>query len=291
MHTVFSFCRQHRRILLLCLLLLVFTGTILSVALSYRVLTVTSHTLYADIAAPVRVVHLSDLHGAVFGEDNRRLCDHVANLAPDLILITGDTVNMWEPDVTKMTALLARLSEIAPVYLSLGNHEMEHIHRFRSDFTRFWSEYVTVLDFSLDTIDIDGVRVAVGGLYGYCASNDTDIQNREQRFLASLTATDADVRLLLSHMPLFWTRGEAATEWHTLTAVFSGHNHGGQIILPFIGGMYAPDIGFFPGKVAGRFEKPNAVPVFVSRGLGSGSDVPRFHNLPQILVVDILPTP
>ncbi len=290
MPTVLTFCKQHRRVLLLCLTLLLVSAALLSLFCSRYALSVSRHTLDADITATVRIVHLSDLHGAVFGDGNSRLIGAIQKEAPDLILITGDTVNAWEPDVTNMTALLARLAEIAPVYLSLGNHELTHTARYRSDFTRLWGESVTVLDFSADTFEINGVRIAVGGLYGYCSVHPEDKRSAEHIFLDRFAATDADVHLLLSHLPLCWINGTSASHWNTLTAVFCGHNHGGQIRIPLLGGAYAPDMGYFPGRVSGVFTQDNAVPVFVSRGLGSGTYVPRFRNPPQITVLDLIPT-
>ena len=93
-------------------------------------------------------------------------------------------------------------------------------------------------------------------------------------FLWDFENTDR-YKILLSHLPIAWLKNDALEEWN-VDCVFSGHLHGGQVILPGIGGVYAPDMGWFPGRLK-------------SAGLGNTEVIPRFNNIPEIVCVDLVP--
>ena len=69
--------------------------------------------------------------------------------------------------------------------------------------------------------------------------------------------------------------------------VITGHAHGGQFRLPFIGGLIAPDQGFLPKYTSGEY-KSGDVTMYVSRGLGNSIIPVRVFNYPEINVLDIV---
>ncbi|MGO5014911.1 metallophosphoesterase, partial [Niallia sp. Sow4_A1] len=84
--------------------------------------------------------------------------------------------------------------------------------------------------------------------------------------------------LLLSHRP------ELFSLYEKLDLVLTGHAHGGQVRLPFIGGIVAPDQGFMPEYTAGMYKKEETV-MIVNRGLGNSIIPQRIFNRPEIVEI------
>lgn len=245
----------------------------------------------SKIEREIRMVVLADLHNHEFGKDNGRLLARVKEETPDVILCVGDFVNREEENTEVTEHVVTELCKIAPVYISLGNHEIEHEKLFDTDLMHKWEECgAKVLEYDYEEAEVSGQKLRIGGLYGYCvpekylASNEANPE--ECAFLDTFLNTDA-YTILLCHMPCMWTVGEALEEWK-IDLVVSGHSHGGQIRFPGIGGLYAPDEGWFPGKTCGTYTSEDGNQTMVlSRGLGSEAGIPRIYNVPEIVVVDL----
>lgn len=91
---------------------------------------------------------------------------------------------------------------------------------------------------------------------------------------------------MLSHRPESYVFGDASKTWD-IDLIICGHVHGGQVVVPFIGGLYGGDQEWFPEYDHGLYEKDN-FQMFITSGLGSNEQkLPRFNNPPEIAVLNI----
>lgn len=259
-------------------------------------LEVTHYELSAEqLTDSIRIVQLTDLHNSEFGEENAQLVDAVRQQQPDVIFMTGDMLLDSEQDLSIAAGVVRQLTAVAPVYVSYGNHEKQYEERWQSDLCAVFAEAgAAVLDDSYIDTEINGQAVRIGGGYGYGQPEATTAHSKnaafraESAYLKQVQATDR-YKLLLWHMPVCWIQNGSLDAWD-IDVVFSGHAHGGQIIFPGIGGLYAPDQGFFPGREWGLFHSDDGEHTLVlSRGLGNSMNIPRWNNTPEIVTVDIVP--
>ena len=257
-------------------------------------LTVTTYALSSEkLSHAVRMVQLTDLHNSVFGENNAELVETVAEQQPDVILITGDLLNGDEQNTDIAAQVISQLCPIAPVYVSYGNHEIQYENNYHADLAALYKQAgATMREYAYEDVTINGQAIRLGGIYGYCTPEEyletKEADEAECTFLRQFQDTNR-YTVLLTHMPFAWIHNDGISKWH-IDCVFTGHTHGGQARIPFIGGLYAPDAGWFPGREKGLYYSDDQSKVMVlSSGLGSNERIPRFNNIPEIVVVDVLP--
>ncbi len=236
------------------------------------------------IKNPMRIAVLSDLHLQEFGKNNIRLVDEIRKLKPDIITMVGDMMNQNDPDVSVVITLCRQLVDVAPVYFSYGNHEKEAIRvkqtsTLNADLEKMG---VHVLHNRYETIEVNGNLIDIGGL---SANPGTENADYTQRFWQKYIKT-ANYHLLLVHYPQFFFTGGALVG-SNIDLALCGHLHGGQIVVPFLGGLYHPLEGFRPEMTDGCHQVEGTW-VVISRGLGNGKSFPRVNNPPELVIVDLM---
>lgn len=233
----------------------------------------------------ITITLLSDLHNCEFGDGNKALLDQIRAATPDLICMVGDMLNEDDPDTEIVCDLIQNASAIAPVYFSYGNHEAEYETEFHASLRPVLEAAgAHVLEGEYEEIGINGQPVRIGGFYGYGMPAQIEFDGEEQRFLEEFQETDS-YKILLCHMPAAWIQWGSLDFWNA-DLVLAGHTHGGQIKVPFLGGIYAPDQGWFPDFTDGCIQKDDKT-LIVSAGLGSEGLIPRINNKPQIVTIEV----
>ncbi len=224
----------------------------------------------------LRIAHLSDLHGKVFGENSEKLLDEVKQLKPDLIAITGDLIDQ-ESQMDMIPALAEGLAKIAPTYYVTGNHEWA-VHRVKELKQLLADCGVRVLSNSYEIWEREGVSLAIVG------ADDPNGPADQITGDALRERVNADYTILLSHRD---TVLDYAKWGYDL--VLCGHGHGGIVRVPLIDkGVLSTDRTFFPEFDGGLYRFADGGACYVSRGLGSNT-VPirafRLFNRPDLPLI------
>lgn len=245
------------------------------------------------ISQPVRLAVLSDLHDWTFGDGNDVLEELTAAQEPDFILLDGDLLNADSKDSRRVCALVQALRRIAPVYYAWGNHELVYLERGTSPLKEeLEAAGALVLDREYTDLEVRGSAIRLGGLYDYafarddtCSCDPAHMDPDVVSFLREFQDTER-CRILLSHRPDSFVFGAASATWG-VDLVISGHDHGGQVVLPLLGGIWGGDQGLFPAYVHGLYEK-DAMRLAITSGLGTQREsLPRFRNPPEIMILEL----
>lgn len=232
-----------------------------------------------------RIAHISDLHNTEFGEGNATLLQMLSESQPDIIMITGDLIDVQHSDIEIALYFAEESSKIAPTYYVTGNHEASS-SEYDTLKTGLESAGVIVLEDEIVYLEQDGETIALLGLDDPNFTIKGDIFSEVPAMVSTkinnMHKQNTAYSILLSHRPeLFETYVASGID-----LVLSGHAHGGQFRLPFIGGLIAPNQGLFPRYDAGLFTDDNTN-MIVSRGLGNSIIPIRFNNRPEIVLIEL----
>lgn len=263
---------------------------------------VTRYTVETSLklSKPVKIAHISDLH--------ERNCDDILALLrrnkPELILITGDTFERYDnkpqydfehrpvkkliintihysnflltmitPDRHRahyINALrfLREAKKLAPVYMSLGNHEEKLLEK---DYRFLRANGITLLENADIALSIGGFHFLLGGMSCW------DYEAWLPTFLSK-----SGYKILMCHRPEMYA--ELLTD-SGVDLVLSGHTHGGQVRIGKKGkGFFVPGQGIFGKYAHGRFFDGRLI---VSAGCANTVFFPRLFNPRELVMIEV----
>ena len=231
-----------------------------------------------------RIVQISDLHNAEFGENNEKLLLMLKQADADIIAITGDMIDSRNTDVDVAISFAQKAVNIAPVYYVNGNHESRVLGEYEKLKQGLTDAGVTILENSSADITIGDEAITLIGIndptFRMELVDDTMEQNIAHQ-LEDMIPDNDNYKVLLAHRPEYFDVYAGNVD-----LVLSGHAHGGQFRIPFIGGLVAPGQGFFPEYYEGSHIKENTE-MIVSRGIGNSIIPFRINNKPEIIVAEL----
>ena len=230
------------------------------------------------------IVQVSDLHNATFGKKQETLLGAIEQEKPDMVVITGDLIDSSSTDVENAMEFVEGAVKLAPVYYVTGNHEAA-TNKYLELEKQLELAGVTILRNASVEIECEDYSIQLLGV------DDPNFTKTDEMFdmstgimknnLEEMDITD-EYTILLSHRPeLINIYSE-----YSIDLVLSGHAHGGQVIIPFVGGLVAPNQGFFPEYTEGIHEINNTK-MIISRGLGNSIIPIRVNNLPELVVIKL----
>lgn len=254
-----------------------------------------NNILYQNSKVPLefngyKIVQVSDLHNKKYGKNQSILIKKIKAANPNIIVVTGDLIHSCKH--SNSYSFIEQAVTIAPTYYVTGNHEQEC--GFEDDLRNKLMELnVIILDNEFVTLNHNGADITLMGMEDLSNFGESEnfVETLETKQTTKMLFADKleEVKrntpdrftILLSHRPELY--GIYVDNKIDLT--FSGHAHGGQIRLPFIGPVFSPNQGFFPKYTAGLIKGDYSM--IVSRGMGSGNLIPRLFNRPELIVCEL----
>ena len=259
-------------------------GGVENQALQFNTYTLSSQELPTSFDG-FRIVQVSDLHNAEIGEGNEKLLTTLQEAQPNIIVLTGDLIDSRKTKVDVALEFAEQAMQIAPCYYVTGNHEAR-VTEYTALKEGLTSLGVVVLEDTHTKVELDGESITLLGVNDPSFQTDYllgDAETVMRSTLMRLTDETDGFTVLLSHRPeLFDIYVEFGID-----LVFSGHAHGGQFRLPFIGGVFAPNQGFFPKYDGGMFTQGNTS-MIVSRGVGNSIIPFRINNKPEVILIELI---
>ena len=225
----------------------------------------------------ITIVQITDLHGSDFGMNNSFVINKIEKAEPDFVVVTGDMYTRGS-DEGKNTALklMSKIGDKYSTYFVNGEHDNEEAF-----IAELKESNVSVLDYKSEDITIGKTDIRLYGITNVYYSPTFDLGNE-------FTLDKSKYNILLAHIS-----NKDAFASFGMDLCICGDTHGGQVRLPYIGGLYGtngwlPEVRDKNAFVKGLYKHENT-DFFISSGLGNYPIPLRFLNRPEIAVIKLVP--
>ena len=230
-----------------------------------------------------KIIQISDFHNNTSSKLTKKLIAEIKNQKPNIIVITGDLIDSTKTNVDIAIDMIKEIIEIAPVYYVTGNHEAR-TNEYDNLKSQMIELGVKILENEAQEIQLNNSTINILGINDPSFNKERHILDSEivKSNMENIQYNEDNFTILLSHRPeVFKIYVEK-----NIDLVFTGHAHGGQIRLPFIGGIIAPNQGTFPEYTDGIYREKDTTMV-VSRGIGNSIIPFRVNNRPELMIVEL----
>lgn len=221
----------------------------------------------------LRIAHISDLHLSRVGPLEERVLEALHRLAPDLLVITGDSLSAARGE-GPLVDFLAACPDVPHRLAILGNWELSSgvpVSRLRAHHERH----------GFDLLVNRSARVTLGDRSVRVTGFDDFRQGHPDPVAAFAGEEPCDYHLVLTHCPVHRDKLSLPAE-HPADLVLSGHTHGGQVAPGGVALVTPPGSGRY---VAGWY-RDGGPPLFVSRGIGTSAVPIRIGSVPELACID-----
>lgn len=230
-----------------------------------------------------KIVQVSDLHNTTYKNLVDALVAKIKREKPDIIVFTGDLVDSKKTDIDGAINFIKKIKDVGSMYYVSGNHEasIDNYDILREELI---SNNVIILDNKVEVLDLDGKKINIIGIDDPKMSFNPSMSDEEiaEYSLSNIEYDDGYFTILLSHRPELFD----VYVKYNIDLVLTGHAHGGQIRIPFVGGLVAPNQGWFPEYDSGSFHDKKTT-MIVSRGIGNSIIPFRVNNRPELVVIEL----
>lgn len=230
-----------------------------------------------------RIIQISDFHNTTSQKLTNDLINKIKEQKPDIIVLTGDLIDSRNTKIDIAISFIKQIIDVAPVYYVTGNHEarIDKYNEFKEQMSNLG---VNILENKVEILKQNDSEINLIGINDPNFNHEFVITDSEviQTEIEKLEYDKESYTILLSHRPEVFETYVS----ENIDLIFTGHAHGGQIRLPFVGGIIAPNQGLFPKYTSGKYEEKNTT-MIVNRGIGNSLFPFRINNRPELVIVDL----